>query len=121
MFILTPRDDRFEGNQLNKCENKRVATLFRRTRNFVFTKYIRDCCDTLLAAGEHDTDQFLVSLIRMQRLLARVSDAIPNPDQDEHVAQTMDASVHMMMETTKRELDKLIQAQPPRLQTNGMF
>lgn len=57
----------------------------------------------------------------MQQLLARVSDAIPDPDQDEHVVQAMDASVHMMMETTKMELDKLIQAQPPGLQTNGMF
>jgi hypothetical protein len=86
----------------------------------MFTPYLTHCCDTLLAAQDHDSDKFLVALIHMQRLLTRVSDIIPNPDQGEDTSQAVDAALHMMIVTTRKELDQLIQSQPPVVQSNGM-
>lgn len=78
------------------------------------------CCETLLAAQEHDSDRFLVALIYMQRLLTRVSDIIPHPDQDEDGCRAMDASLHITMVTTGKELDELVRRQPPEVQSDGM-
>jgi hypothetical protein len=71
------------------------------------------------AAQEYDSDKFAVAIIYMQRLLTRVSDAIPHPDQDENASQVMTAPLYMIMATSRKELDQLVRSQPPEVQSNG--
>ena len=96
-----------------------VTTLYRRTRNFVFTPYLTHCCHTVLAAQEHDSDKFAVAIIYMQRLLTRVSEAIPFPDEDENTNQAMTPSLYMIMATACKDLDQLVWSQPLEVQSNG--
>jgi hypothetical protein len=71
----------------------------------------------VLAAQEYDSDKFAVAIIYMQRLLTRVSDAIPHPNQDENVTQSMTAPLYMIMATARKDLDRLVQSQPPEVQS----
>lgn len=82
------------------------------------TPYVSHCCDVLLSAQEHDSDKFLVALVRMQQLGARVADALPSPETDDS-PQSMNGSVYMTMTTAQKELDALARSQPPEVQRNG--
>ncbi|OJJ51247.1 hypothetical protein ASPZODRAFT_127282 [Penicilliopsis zonata CBS 506.65] len=101
--------------------NSLIATLFRRIRCFGNTPYLTRCCEAVLEAQEYESDQLLVSLVRMQRLLARISDSFPGPDVDETPGPFLDAPLHMVMATTRKEIDALVQSQPPEVKNNALF
>jgi hypothetical protein len=61
----------------------------------MFTLYISHCCDTLAAAQEHDSDQFLVTLVRMQRIVDRVSKAFTHSEADD-APLLMDGMIQMV-------------------------
>ncbi|KAK4233284.1 hypothetical protein C8A03DRAFT_48123 [Achaetomium macrosporum] len=98
--------------------NSVVSILFQRTRNSMYTPYLLHCCDILLSAQEHDSDKFLVALVRMQRLIGRVADAFPSPESDD-TQLSMNGSASMMMSTAQKELDALARSQPSEVQCNA--
>ncbi|KAK4158310.1 hypothetical protein C8A00DRAFT_10977 [Chaetomidium leptoderma] len=100
--------------------NSVVSALFQRTGKAMHTPYVSHCCDVLLSAQEHDSDKFLVALVRMQQLGARVADALPSPETDDS-PQSMNGSVYMMMTTAQKELDALARSQPPEVQRNVLL
>jgi hypothetical protein len=55
----------------------------------------------------------------MQRILTRVSEVIPYPDQAENRGQTMTAALHMITAAGRKELDQIAWGQPPDVQSNG--
>ena len=63
----------------------------------------------------------MVALVRIQQILLRVSDALPGPDVHGSASRVVDAPLQMIMATARRELDALVQKQPPRVGGNGMF
>ncbi|KAE9376376.1 hypothetical protein N431DRAFT_529327 [Stipitochalara longipes BDJ] len=98
-----------------------VTTLYRRTRSFVFTPYLSHCCEVVLAAREHDSDKFAASIIQMQRILTRVSEVIPYPDQAENGGQTLTAALHMITAAGRKELDQIASGQPPDIIQTVLF
>ncbi|KAK4235718.1 hypothetical protein C8A03DRAFT_17567 [Achaetomium macrosporum] len=92
--------------------NTVVSSLFQRTGNFMSTtSYLSHCCDILLSTQEHESDKFLVTLVHMQRLLSRVTEAFPNPESDD-TPFSMGVPVHMMISTARKEMDALVRSQP---------
>jgi hypothetical protein len=85
---------------------------------FPYTNYIGQCCQMLLDAGEYESDKLLVALVRMQRVLSRVSAAFPNPEVENPMQSVFYAPLHMTMSTTRIELDAFIKGQPEELKTN---
>lgn len=90
-------------------------------RSSVYTPYLTNCCETLLAAQEHSSDIFLTALIGMQRILTRVSDAFPSPDLDHSGNQVLGAPLNIIITTAKKELDNLIQSQPSEARHNVLL
>lgn len=85
---------------------------------FPYTNYIGQCCQMLLDAREYESDKLLVGLVRMQRLLSRVSAAFPSPEVENATQSVFYAPLHMSMSTTRLELDALIKGQPEELKNN---
>jgi hypothetical protein len=77
------------------------------------------CCDALQNAQEYDSDKFLVALVRMQGLLGRIADISPGPDVDSVEPRVAYAPFHMAMASIRKELDALVENQPPEVECNG--
>ncbi|EGX93285.1 hypothetical protein CCM_04658 [Cordyceps militaris CM01] len=86
-----------------------------------FTPYLTYCCDKLLEMQEYESDPCLVALVRIQQILLRVSDALPGPDVHGSASRVVDAPLQMIMATARRELDALVQKQPPRVGGNALM
>lgn len=74
----------------------------------------------VLSTQEHDSDKFAAAIISMQCLLTRVTDATSEPDQTENTSNAMSTALHMIMETTRKELDDFVHNQPPEVKSNRM-
>lgn len=87
----------------------------------MFTSYLSHCCDVLLSAQEHDSDKFLVALVRTQRLLGHVADTFPDLESEDTSLLSFNGSVYMVMSTAQKELDALVRSQPSEIQRNVLL
>ncbi|OAA66813.1 fungal transcriptional regulatory protein [Niveomyces insectorum RCEF 264] len=98
------------------------SSLFRRTPVFPFSGHMARCCDALLRAREYASDTFLVALVAMQRLAARIYAALPNLDAEPSgapaAAATSTAPTYMTIAVLRKELDALVESQPPEVKSN---
>lgn len=98
-----------------------ISHLFRRMSQFPYTNYLTTCCAELCAAQEYESDQFLVALIRMQRLVGRIRTAMPSPEIDGIDTVNFSTSLYMTMSTIRNELESLKSELPRGLQDSGEF
>lgn len=107
------------ANALITCAVQRISTLFRRIYGLPHTPYVARCCDILQHAQEYDSDKFLIALVRMQRLVLRIHEVTPTPHLDTTLPHAFYGSIYMTMATVKKELDALVESQPPDVECNG--
>ena len=93
--------------------------MFRRIYGLPYTPYVAKCCDILERSQEYDSDRFLIALIRMQRLVLRVHEVTPTPQLDAQLPHAFYGSIYMAIATIKKELDALVENQPPDVECNG--
>lgn len=98
----------------------RSTSLFRRTHAFPYSSYLDHCCDVLLDAHEHESDEFLVALVRLQQLAHRIYIVLPNPDSDPRPSSGSHAAMFMSIAAMRRELDTLIHSQSMAVRNNCM-
>lgn len=82
--------------------------------------YLTRCGEVLAEAQEYDSDKFLVVMVRIQQLLNRGADIIPDGEH-EAARRFPYTPVHMALTSIQRELETLIRAQPPEVECNGAF
>jgi hypothetical protein len=95
-----------------------VATFFRRSYQFPHTKYLTTACTTLKSAREYESDRFLVAQIRIQRLVTKAYNALPNPDFDTSVQADFHAAQYMTMLSIRNEIESLKKDLPPEIQNH---
>ncbi|EFX05985.1 fungal transcriptional regulatory protein [Grosmannia clavigera kw1407] len=92
--------------------------LFRRTQALPFSTYLDHCCRVLLDAHEHESDAFLVVIVRLQQIAHRIYVVLPNPDSDPRLASGGCAAMFMSIAVLRRDLDALIHSQPMEVKNN---
>lgn len=76
------------------------------------------CCDALLEAHEFPTDEFLITLIKLQRLSFQMWATFPHPESEGTELQAFRGPFDMAMQTIRKELDNIIESQPDSVKQN---
>jgi hypothetical protein len=99
----------------------RVETLFDRFRIFRNTTYVSCCCDALIDFQGYESDRFLVTLVRMQCILTRVCDIIPNINSvnGKETGNVFSVPIYVIMSNARKDLDELVSGLPPDVESNG--
>lgn len=90
--------------------------MFRRSYHFPHTNYLSMCCNILENMQEYESDIVLVAQIRMQRSVLKALDSFPNQAYDGSQLADFHASLHMMLGTTRKELETLKRDLPADVQ-----
>ncbi|KAK4954362.1 hypothetical protein LTR10_007793 [Elasticomyces elasticus] len=80
-----------------------LASSFKKIDALSYTKYLEDCLATLAQTREHESDLFLVQIVRLQHLA-----------EDTHTTETPTAPMQMYIKAFDAELTKLTETNPCR-------
>ncbi|KAF7560936.1 hypothetical protein G7046_g3209 [Stylonectria norvegica] len=89
-----------------------VGALFRRGSQLQWNSYMSQCCDSLLAAHEYETDIYLTSIIKLQHIASRIYSLMPGADYQDSTSMVMRAPLDMAINNVRRELDNFVNIQP---------
>ncbi|KAK3318186.1 hypothetical protein B0H66DRAFT_227245 [Apodospora peruviana] len=100
-----------------------ASVLFRHVPSVPFyCGYTEVCCDMLEREMEYESDGSLVALIRMQHVLTRINEVLPNPETDDN-NETCGVSLpmRMAMSTIRSELERARSLVPTSIQSKWFF
>ena len=97
----------------------RVSTLFRVMPDPPFTVFLSRSCEALLRAEELTSDLSLVTMVRLQRLLARSQTVNSTSDADPDSSRVSYPAFQMVTSTVRKEMDTLLGRQPPAVTSDG--
>lgn len=83
-----------------------------------YSAYLVKCRKTVEDAAEYDSDRFLSILVRLQHLACRIHYMFPNPDTDGSEPVELTGPLHMVMTTTRKELEALCADIPTEIRTS---
>lgn len=104
--------------RLTSYYHRRISTLFRRLPMMSFTGHMSNCCDSILEAKQFDTDEFLVALVRLERMAARIHRLLPIPEIDDPEAAVFRGPLDMAMSTMRREIEEYEKSLPEAIRAN---
>lgn len=94
---------------------------FRRSCALPLNQYLNHCCEVIHDSEDYDSDKFLVTLVKMQRIINRVADSIPHADAESTTRYVFYSPLTMTLAAVRKELDTLIRDQPPEVECNGKY
>ncbi|KAF5235576.1 hypothetical protein FAUST_6995 [Fusarium austroamericanum] len=99
---------------------KLLSSNFRKSTLVNWSTHLSQCCDSLVASNEFESDTYLVSLVRMQHMADRGFSIVPAIDHLDPTPTTFNAVTAMALDNVHREIDKYYEAQPDAVkQTPG--
>ncbi|KAK3353399.1 hypothetical protein B0T25DRAFT_209795 [Lasiosphaeria hispida] len=101
--------------------NSMVAILFRHLPMLPYNNYVTTCRVNLETAQEYESDKFLCSLIRMQRVGCRMHALFPSVDMDGCEPADFSGPLHMTMSTLRAEMEAVRAEVPKDIQTHWHF
>lgn len=106
----------------------RCSTLFRQHHPMNHNSYLSQCCQSLQQVQEYDSDRFLVALVRMQQILNRGADLVPDVgDDDDNNGNNLSTPrahytpVHMALGSLQSEMEALVREQPADVECQALL
>jgi hypothetical protein len=89
---------------------------------FKFTTYMERCCNMLLQAREYSSDLLLVGIVWVNKVMTRIHDVFPYPEEDpEQAFQSHSPQTDMAVAAFRKELEPIAEGQPPDVTSNCEF
>ncbi|KAF7555776.1 hypothetical protein G7Z17_g1910 [Cylindrodendrum hubeiense] len=86
-----------------------------------WSHFLSQCCDALLKAGEHESDKYLVAVVKMQHLTDRAYNALRTTDYYDNPSIVFRAPLDMVMTQARRELESFVETQPEVVKESKIF